>query len=111
MKRDLVEEIEVDNALDFLFKVPERIGAATERAKKAEKMLGHIEAIQMQLCNETSAAAKQQFARASNPYKDALLEAAVASGELAAIHSEKDAREIQISVWQTMMKANAGPRP
>lgn len=107
----MIADAAIEQALDELFKVAKEIGPAAERARKAEKMLGHIEAIQMKKWNEQSAAAQQREARASQPYLDALLEDAIATGALREVMARKDAYETVISVWQSQIKAQTGPRP
>jgi hypothetical protein len=107
----MIADRAIEAALDELIQIARDIGPAVERSRKAEKMLGHIEALEMKKRNEASAAAQQREARASQPYKDALLEDALAAGELRKLMARKDVLEIMISVWQSQIKAQSGPRP
>ena len=107
----MIDDDEIETALHRLIALSDELGAAAERAKKADKMIGHTEAIQMKQCNESGIGAKQMFARASQAYVNAINEDAAATGSLRAKMSEKDALESLITAWQTMKKAQQGPRP
>jgi hypothetical protein len=92
---------EIDRAVEFLVHSAGDIGRAKERATKAEKMLGHTEALMTVASDEKSAAARQTEARSSDRYLEAINEHAEATGELAKLYSLREAAVMKIEVWRT----------
>lgn len=92
---------EVDRAREFLISSARDFGLATERAIKAERMLKHIKALEMKKRNEQALGAQEREAYASDAYKEALTEDAVAAGELAKMKALREAADITIRIWQS----------
>lgn len=92
---------QVERAQQYLIDSAAEIGGATERAIRAERMLKHIKALEMKKRNEQALGAQEREAYASDAYKEALLEEAVAAGELAKVRALRDAAESVIRIWQS----------
>lgn len=92
---------QVERAQQYLIDSAKEIGEATERALKSERMLKHIKAIEMKKRNEQALGAQEREAYASDNYREALLEEAVAAGKLAELRALRDAAETVIRVWQS----------
>lgn len=97
----MITENEVDRAREFLISSAKDFGLATERAIKAERMLKHIKALQMKMRNESALGAQEREAYASEAYKEALIEEAVAAGELAKMKALREAADMTIRIWQS----------
>jgi hypothetical protein len=97
----IVTDEEVGKALDFLRDSAREIGEAKARSVKADKMLGHIEALLSRASDEKSAAAREAEAKASSEYLDAINEAAFSAGELAKLYALRDAAAAKIEAWRT----------
>ena len=102
MSDGFITEQEVERALDFLRDNAKEIGAAKERAVKSERMLKHIRALLMKKYNEMPVNAQEREAMADPTYLDALLEEAVAAGELRRMESLREAAALKLGVWQSM---------
>lgn len=92
---------QVEKAREFLIDSAADFGRATERAIRAERMLKHIKALQMKMRNESALGAQEREAYASEAYKEALLEEAVACGELAKLKALREAADMTIRIWQS----------
>lgn len=89
-------------AVEYLIKSATEIAAAEADMVRAEKMLGHIEALAMRASGESSAAAQQREARASENYRqgiEAIVEATKAYRELRA---KREAAQARIEFWRSM---------
>jgi len=92
---------QVERAQQYLIDSAKEIGEAVERAIKSERMLKHIKAIEMKKRNEQALGAQEREAYASDNYREALMEEAVAAGKLAELRALRDAAESVIRVWQS----------
>ena len=92
---------DVERAQQYLIDSAADIGRAVERATKASSMLKHVKAIQMKRINEGALGLQEREAYASKEYYEAIVEDAVAAGELAKIRAMRDAAEGQIRIWQS----------
>lgn len=106
--------IEMDNdivkAVEFLVHSANDIGRAKERAVKAEKMLGHVEALMTIASDEKTAAAREASAKASERYVEAINEHAAAAGELAKLYSLREAASMKVEAWRTWCATNRSYR-
>ncbi len=93
--------LEIDKATEWLVHSAAAIGAAKARAVKAEKMLGHIEALLSKASDAKSAEAKKADARADDRYLEAINEMAESAGELAKLYSLREAAVMKIEVFRT----------
>lgn len=98
----IITDEKVEAALHWLISHADKIGKAKERADLTDKMVGHIEALMFKASNASSAEARKADARASDRYKEAITEAAIAAGELARLYSLRDAAQAKIEAWRTM---------
>lgn len=92
---------DIDKATEWLVHSAGAIGAAKARAVKAEKMLGHIEALLSKASDAKSAEAKKADARADDRYLEAINEMAESAGELAKLYSLREAAVMKIEAWRT----------
>lgn len=92
---------QVERAQQYLIDSAKEIGEAVERAIRSERMLKHIKAIEMKKRNEQALGAQEREAYASDNYREALMEEAVAAGKLAELRALRDAAESVIRVWQS----------
>lgn len=97
----IVQEQEVHSALDFLRDSALAIGKAKERARRAEHMLKHIEALEFKASDERSAEARKADARTSQTYVNAINEDAEATGELAKLYSLREAAALKVEAWRS----------
>ena len=79
--RQVFSESEIEEAVSFLTNSAPVIAEARGRMTKADSMLGHIEAIEMQRSKATSAVWRKADARASDSYLAAIDERAAATAE------------------------------
>ena len=100
MTRRRVTDDEVEKALHWLVENAKAIGKAKEKAVLAEKMVGHIEAVEMKKAGGAVAAQKRD-ARASLAYRQALFEEAQAAGEYEVLKSLREAAAAKIDAWRT----------
>lgn len=98
----IISDASVDAALHWLIQHATAIGKAKERADLADKMVGHIEALMFKASDAKGSDARKADARSSDRYKEAIIEAAVAAGELAKLYSLRDAAQAKIEAWRTM---------
>lgn len=106
----IVDEERVHSAMEYLRSSAEAMGNAKGRAVKADKMLGHIEALCIKFSEEKSAAAKQADARASKKYADAIEEIALAAAELKNMESLREAASAVIDVWRSEQATHRATR-
>jgi hypothetical protein len=97
----IVSDREVELALGWLVKHARDMGKAKERSVAAEHMLKHIKALAMKGSNESAISAQERDAYASDLYKKAVYEAAVAAGELEKMRSLREAAALKIEAWRS----------
>ena len=107
----MISDADIERALDFLRETAHEIGAKRGEAIKTERMVGHVEAIEMKKRNEEAVAAQKREARASQAYVDALNAEAQAVADYETLKARRAAAEITISAWQTMSRGERGARP
>ena len=105
-----VAPAEIDRATDFLVNSAGPLGAAKARAVKADKMLGHIEALQALASDKKTADARKWDARASQEYIDAINEHAEAEGELSKLYGLRQAAQAKVDAWRTEAASMRGNR-
>ena len=98
----MIDDSEVEKALDWLRDNAESIGAAKERLVKAGHMIKHIKALEMKKWNEQAVSAQEREALASQRYLGALMEEALAAGEYEKMKSLREAAALKIQSWQTI---------
>ena len=96
----MITEADVDAALSFLRDNAIELGRAKERAKKAERMLGHIEALLFKE-GDGSGEARRMAAKASERYLEAINEDAAAAGALQQMLALREAAALTIEVWRS----------
>lgn len=92
---------EIERAIDWLRDSARLLGAAKERARKAEHWIKHVEALEYKMSLATSVEAKKADARASDRYLEALTEDAVAAGEYEKLRALREAAALKIEVYRT----------
>lgn len=92
---------DIERAIEFLVNSAGDIGRAKERAVKAEKMIGHIEALMTLASEQKTAAGREAEARSSDRYRSALEEHASAAGDLAKLYSLREAASMKVEAWRT----------
>lgn len=103
----IVDDGDVEKALDFLRNSALDIAQARENAVRAGHMVKHVRAIECKRHNELSAAKAEVEALASPAYLAAISHDAEAAGEFEKLKSLREAADAKIRVWQS---ANANYR-
>jgi len=101
---------DIDKALDYLANSSLELGRAKARAVKAEKMIGHIEALMALASTEKSADARKWAARATEKYTAAIDEHAEAEGELSKLYGLRQAAQAKVDAWRTEAASLRGNR-
>ena len=101
MKVEIVTDAEVEKALDWLRDNASEIGEAKRVAIKSDHMLKHVRALAMKHSMETSAAAQEREALASEMYLNAIDEVAEAAGAYEKMRGLREAAALKIGVWQS----------
>lgn len=101
MSNQLVSEAEVERALDFLRDSAQQIADAKADIIRAEHQLKHIKAITMKHCGETSAAAQEREAVASESYQENYFAIAKAYAEYERLKALREAAAAKIEAWRT----------
>lgn len=96
-----ISEVEVSKALDFLRDSAGDIGVAVKEFTKAEKWMGHVEAICFRASDEKSAEARKAEARCDPRYVEAIETAAYWAGEKAKLYSLREAASMKIEAWRS----------
>lgn len=107
----MISETDMEKALDFLIETAPLFGQLTEQARLKESMVKHVKALEMKRWNEQTVSAQDREACASQRYLEALTEDAKAAGALAELRARREAASYTIGAWQSLIKANQGPRP
>jgi len=97
----LVEDRELQKALDFLRDSAADLGEWKAEVSRADHMLKVVKAIEMQRRNDLSAARAESEAIASKEYKAALERLAVAVGEYEKLRALREAAALKIECWRT----------
>ena len=97
----IVEDSELERALDFLRDNAATIGEAKARMVKAGHMIKHIEAILFLASEQKTVDAKKADVRISERWIDATNEEAEAAGEYERLRGLREAAALKIGAWQT----------
>lgn len=98
---NLVSDADVEKALDWLRDNAPAIGEAKREAVRAEHMLKHTKAMAMKLAGETSAAAQEREAFASEQYVAAIDRTANAAGKYEEMKALREAAALKIETWRS----------
>lgn len=99
-----ISDEEADAALHYLISTAAKVGKALETRLYAEHMLKHYAAIEF-IKHSGSAGEREAKARASEKYKEAALEAAIAAGEHQKLLAARDAAQTRIDMWRTQQSS------
>lgn len=97
----IVNEIAVERALEWLRDNAVELGERKREAVKADHMLKVERAIAMKHSSETSAAAQEREALASESYLAAVERAADAAGKYETMRALREAAALKIEVWRS----------
>lgn len=97
----IVNNSDLQKALDFLRDSAASLGEAKARAVKAGHMIKHIEALEFKASDASSNDKRQADARTSDAYVDAINEDAFAAGELAKLQALREAAAVKIESWRS----------
>jgi len=97
----LVDDREVELALDWLRDNAASIGKAKEQAVLTEKMVKHVRALEMKKYSELPVSAQEREAQASDAYKQAIYAEAVAAGEFEKMRALREAASAKIDCWRS----------
>ena len=100
MTKRIVTDEELDKALSWLRDNAQVMGEAKKRTVLAGNMLRHIKALEMKK-HGGPVSAQEREAYASDAYKHALYEDAVAAGEYEKMKSLREAAALKVQAWQT----------
>jgi hypothetical protein len=100
MRQKFISEEEVDKALEWLRDNAHAMGAAKERVVKAGHMIKHIKALEMKK-HEGAVSKAEMLAMASDTYKEAILEDAMAHAEFEKMKSLREAAALKIEAWRS----------
>lgn len=102
----MIETESAERAADYLRDTAKSVGQFTRQAKEKAAMVKHVEGLLIKAMDNGSlpVSLRQAYARAHDRYKEALLEDALAAGELAQLDAERDAAKIRISLYQTQCR-------
>ena len=98
--RAWITEEQVHKAVEFLRDNALAIGQAKARAVRSGHMIKHIKALAMKAMDGPVSKAEVE-ALASDAYKAAIDEDAIAAGELAKLYSLREAASMTIEVWRS----------
>lgn len=97
----LISDTELEKALDWLRDNAAAIGDAKYRAKKAENMVKHIEALEFKASDARSAEARKADARTSERWIKAIEEDALAAGDYERLRGLREAAAMKIEAWRS----------
>jgi hypothetical protein len=97
----LVDDEQVEEAVDFLKRNAIDMGNARRRLIFAERRRSHVEALKMKEFNHLPVAAQTREARASQAYLECLEEEAIAAGEFEKLKALREAASALIEVYRT----------
>jgi hypothetical protein len=96
----IVTDDGVERALSYLRDSAQAIGAAKERMVLTSKMREHVLALEMKK-HDGSAAAQEREAKASDKYKEAIIDEAKAAGAYEYMRALREAAAAKIEAWRT----------
>lgn len=96
-----ISDEEVDRALAFLRDSAGELGQAVAHSIRAEKMVGHTEALLFAAAEGGSAEARKAAARSDPRYVKAIEEAAHWAGERAKLYGLREAASMRIEAWRS----------
>ena len=97
----MIEDMDVERALDFLRDSAKGMGSAKAETIRRGHMVKHTRALMMKQFNGLSAAAQLREAEASGAYLIALEADAVAAGEYETLKSLREAASMRIEAWRS----------
>lgn len=97
----IVQEEQIHKALEFLRDSAEALGKAKARSVKADHMVKHTEALMYKASEEKTADSRRADARTTPQWQEAILEDALASGELSKLQALRQSAELTIEAWRT----------
>jgi len=100
-RRRLVDDREVELAMNWLRDNAAAIGKAKEQAVLTEKMVKHIRAIEMKKAGDLPVSAQERDAQASDAYKMAIYAEAVAAGEHEKMRALREAASAKVDLWRS----------
>ena len=96
----LVEDVEMERALDYLRDNARAIGEARAEMIRTERMVKHILAIEMKRY-EGAISLREMNARASDAYLAAIYKEAVAAGKYEEMRALREAASTRIEAWRS----------
>lgn len=100
-RRRIVDDEELEKALDWLRDNAADMGHAKSRLIKAQRMVEHIEAILFMRSDQSSDLKRKADARSSAKYKEAIDEEAIAAGEYEKLRALREAAALKIETWRS----------
>lgn len=100
-QKRIVNDEDVEKALDWLRDSAAVLGEAKARVIKAASMVKHIEALEFLASNEKSADARKSYARTTVRYLTAITEEADAAGEYEKLRALREAASAKIEAWRS----------
>lgn len=97
----IVQEQELEKALDFLRDNAADIGDAKARMVKAGHMIKHVEALLFLDSEQKTVDAKKAEVRTSDRWIDAINEEAEATGEYEKMRALREAAALKIETWRS----------
>lgn len=94
------------SAMEYLRNSAFELGKLSEKQRKAEKMISHVEALQYKMSGATNAEGRKADARASDAYVEAINEDAVSTGELRKLYALREAAQAVVDAWRTQEASN-----
>jgi hypothetical protein len=107
-RHEIVTEERVEDALNFLARSANDIGAARGAMIRSEFMISSIEALAAGMSEERSADARKWEARASSQYRDAIAAYASATEQFETLRAKREGARMECEVWQTMSANRRG---
>lgn len=101
MSERLVTDNELERALDWLRDNAKEIGEAKRQAIITERMVRHIRALEMKKYSELPVSAQEREALASDRYKQACYDEAVAAGKFEEMRALREAAQLKIEAWRS----------
>lgn len=99
--RRIVNDEELEKALDWLRDSAQQMGKCKERLVKSQKMTDHTEAILTLKSDQSSDTKRRADARASARYLECIVEEAEAAGEFEKMKALREAAALKIETWRS----------
>lgn len=97
----IVTDEELEKALDWLRDNAKEIGDAKAEAVRASHMIKHVKAIAMKAHNDLPVSQQEREALASEAYRVALEDDAMAAGEYEKMRALREAAALKIETWRS----------